>query len=266
MTCVAWNPEDYERHSSQQQQWARELIAKLRLNGDEIVLDIGSGDGKVTAEIAALVPTGRVLGIDLSPDMVGRANEVHPPRHPNLRFEVGDASHLEFDGEFTVVFSNATLHWVRDQRPVLAGIARSLREDGRVLLQMGGRGNAAEVVAVMDEVIALPRWRDHFVGFTFPYGFYGPEEYRPWLAETSLQPVRVELVPKDMVHAGREGLAGWLRTTWMPYLQRVPEESRGELLEAVLDGYLAGHPLDDDGGAHVKMMRLKVEASKTPRT
>jgi trans-aconitate methyltransferase len=263
MTQFTWNAEDYERNSSQQRRWARDLIAQLRLRGDEIVLDIGCGDGKVTAEIASLVPHGRVLGIDLSLDMVRRAHERHAPRHPNLRFEVGDASHLRFDGEFTVVFSNATLHWIKDHRPVLSGIARSLRTDGNVLLQMGGKGNAAEVVEVMDEVTALPRWRDYFVDFAFPHGFYRPEEYRAWLEEASLSPIRVELLPKEMVHPGRDGLAGWLRTTWMPYLQRVPEAERRELLEAVLDRYLAGHPLDGDGNAHVRMARLEVEAVKT---
>jgi trans-aconitate methyltransferase len=263
MTQFTWDPEDYEQHSAQQQRWARELVEKLQLAGDESVLDIGCGDGKVTAEIASRVPEGHVLGIDSSADMVRRAGELHSPVHPNLRFEVADASHLQYDGEFSVVFSNAALHWVRDQRPVLRGIARGLRDKGRVLVQMGGKGNAADVVAVLNEVTALPRWRGYFAGFVFPFGFYDPEEYRPWLAEASMRPIRVELVPKDMVHAGRDGLAGWLRTTWMPYLERGPAEMQPELLGDVLDAYLARHPLDEDGNAHVRMVRLEVEAVKT---
>jgi trans-aconitate methyltransferase len=262
MAQFTWNPEDYEKNSSQQQLWARDLLAKFEFNGDETVLDIGSGDGKVTAEIASHVPRGTVLGVDLSPDMVRTARERHVARHPNLRFAVGDASRLTFDEDFDVVFSNATLHWVLDHRPVLAGISRSLHHGGRVLLEMGGRGNAAEVVRVMDDVTALPRWRDHFAGFTFPYGFYGPVEYRAWLEEASLSPIRVELSAKEMVHAGRDGLVGWLRTTWLPYLQRVPEELRRELLEQVLDSYLAEHPLDAAGKAPVQMARLEVQARK----
>ncbi|MGD0220181.1 MAG: methyltransferase domain-containing protein [Acidimicrobiales bacterium] len=262
MAQFTWNPEDYEKNSSQQQLWARDLLARIEFCGDETVLDIGSGDGKVTAEIASLVPRGTVLGVDLSSDMVRTARERHAARHPNLRFAVGDASRLPFDGDFDVVFSNATLHWVLDHRPVLAGISRSLRRGGRVLLEMGGRGNAAEVVRVLDDVTALPRWRDHFAGFAFPYGFYGPAEYRAWLKEASLHPIRVELSAKEMVHAGRDGLAGWLRTTWLPYLQRVPEELRRDLLETVLDGYLAEHPLDAAGKARVQMARLEVQARK----
>ena len=50
-----WDAADYAKHSTEQQRWARELIAKLRLRGHERVLDIGCGDGKVTAELAAAV-------------------------------------------------------------------------------------------------------------------------------------------------------------------------------------------------------------------
>ncbi len=58
-----WNPEDYQRHSFAQQAWAREVIAKLRLAGDERVPDLGCGKGKITAEIAARLPRGSVLDL-----------------------------------------------------------------------------------------------------------------------------------------------------------------------------------------------------------
>ena len=57
-----WNPEDYSQHSREQEEWARELISKLGLKGDERILDIGCGDGKVTARIAGFVTKGSVLG------------------------------------------------------------------------------------------------------------------------------------------------------------------------------------------------------------
>ena len=53
-----------------QQTWARELIARLNLRGDEHILDVGCGDGKVTAEIARAVPRGSVTGVDASPEMI----------------------------------------------------------------------------------------------------------------------------------------------------------------------------------------------------
>jgi trans-aconitate 2-methyltransferase len=256
-----WDPAEYHRHSTPQREWARGLLAKLDLAGKERVLDIGCGDGKITAEIAAGLPRGSVLGIDSSEEMIRFARSTFPPeRLPGLRFEAIDARELPFVEAFEVVFSNATLHWVIDHRPVLAGIARGLVPGGCALLQMGGRGNAAAVVAVMDELTAQPEWREHFDGFAFPYGFHEPVAYRAWLEEAGLDPRRVELLPKDMVQEGAEGLAGWIRTTWLPYLERVPLHRREALIAAAASRYAEAHPPDAAGRLHVAMVRLEVEA------
>ena len=63
-----------------QQTWARELIARLNLRGDEHILDVGCGDGKVTAEIARAVPRGSATGIDASAEMIGFAQKTFPAR------------------------------------------------------------------------------------------------------------------------------------------------------------------------------------------
>jgi trans-aconitate 2-methyltransferase len=258
-----WNAQDYHQHSSQQQIWARDALAMLALEGGEHVLDIGCGDGKVTAQIARAVPRGRVVGLDTSPDMIQFAQRNFPAdRHPNLHFQKGDARALTFVGEFDAVVSFACLHWVIDHQPVLAGIARALRSGGRVLLQFGGRGNAADIMDAVTAITERAMWRDFFVETVSPWGFYGPEEYRPWLAAAGLRERRVELIPKDMVHAGADELAGWLRTTWMPYVQRVPPELRERFIEAVLREYLRGHPPDAGGRVHLKMVRLEVEAAR----
>lgn len=167
-----WNPEDYHRHSSAQQAWARELLAKLRLAGDERVLDLGCGEGKVTAEIAALLPRGSVLGMDVSRDMISFARQRLPPEeYQNLRFVEGDMLDLPFERKFDVVFSNAALHWVTDHGRVFAGIGRALRPGGRALLQMGGRGNAAPILALADEMVTEGPWREYFAGFSNGYAF-----------------------------------------------------------------------------------------------
>lgn len=260
---ITWDPKDYARNSSQQQIWARELIAKLRLRGHERVLDIGCGDGKVTAEIASRVPRGEVVGLDNSRAMIGFAQQAFAQGvHANLSFVVGDASALPFVEKFDVVFSNAALHWVYDHRPVLAGIARSLRPGGRVLLQMGGAGNAAGMLRVMENAMREPRWRECFRGFAFRYGFHGPAEYRDWLRAAGLAPIRVELVPKRMEHDGADGLAGWLRTTWVPYVHAIPEGERPAFVREVVGRYLDEHPLTSEGKAVVGMSRLEIEATR----
>jgi trans-aconitate methyltransferase len=258
-----WDVKDYSKSSSEQQKWARELLEKLKLKGDEHVLDLGSGDGKVTAEIAGLLVYGSIVGIDSSEDMVRFARENFPmDKFPNLSFEVMDARKLSFDGDFDVVFSNATLHWVIDHKAVLRGISRSLKPKGRILLQMGGKGNAKEVMKVMEVVMKRKKWKEYFANFTFHYGFYGPKEYSSWLKEAGLDAKRIELIEKDMIHKGKDGLLAWIRTTWLPYTQRVPEGLRSQFVEDVADAYLILHPIDSRGFVHIKMIRLEVEAIK----
>jgi trans-aconitate 2-methyltransferase len=263
MPVCNWDAADYERHSSAQRQWARELIDKLDLRGDEALLDIGCGDGKVTAEIAARLPAGTVVGIDNSAAMVALAQSRRPVvDHPNLSFALADARFLPFHDAFSVVFSNAVLHWVRDHRPVLRGIFRSTKPGARITLSMGGSGNADGVLAVLEETLSAKEWRAYFNDFAMPYGFHGPEDYRVWLGEAGLTTRRAELMHKDMTQPDRAGLEGWFRTTWLPYTQRVPEKRRDEFVTQVVDRYLERHPPDKRGVIHVHMVRLEVEAVK----
>jgi trans-aconitate 2-methyltransferase len=258
---VQWDAEEYARNSAAQLTWARELIGKLGLSVKESVLDIGCGDGKVTAELALKVPHGEVVGCDSSPGMVEKARAAFPrAAHPNLSFLLKDARSLDFRARFEVAFSNATLHWVKDQRAVLHGVARGLKPGGRLLFQMGGRGNGEAVFAVANLMTASPEWRAFFNGFEFPWGFYGPEEYVPWCIEAGLRVRRAELIPKEMLQQGAEGLAGWIRTTWMPFTARVPAERREAFIAEAVDRYIAAHPPDGRGMVSVGMVRLEVEA------
>jgi len=258
-----WNAEEYRTSSSNQKKWALELLSKLDLKGNERVLDIGCGDGEITAAIAQRVPRGSAVGIDSARDMVDIAVRHYPPdRYPNVSFLLKDARELDFDEEFDAVFSNACLHWVIDHQPVLAGIGSCLKPYGKVLLQMGGKGNAATVLKAIDAVLKMPRWARYFDGFAFPYAFYGPDEYRSWLTALRLEVRRAELLPKEMVHEGSAGFAAWLRTTWLPYTERVPGPLREGFIGEIVAAHAKIRPPDADGSIHFTMVRLEVEAQK----
>jgi trans-aconitate methyltransferase len=301
-----WNAADYAANSAVQQTWARELIAQLQLRGDERVLDVGCGDGKVTAELARAVPKGSVTGIDASPEMIRFARKTFSPgKHPNLGFQVMDAREINFadlpapsphqreeragarrssvsnsnprsptlsplgrgEGEeeawFDVVFSSSALHWVDDHRAFLRGAASVLRPGGHLVVSCGGRGNAHDVFVALRPEMRLKRWREFFRKLEKPYFFYSPADYEKWLPRFGFKSRGVKLSPKDAVYHGRDGFAAWLRTTWLPYTQRVPENLREEFIAAVKDRYVAKHPPDTDGRVHVRMVRLEIDAVKT---
>ncbi len=263
MSTDRWNAKDYELHSRPQQDWGRELMAKLALQGAETVLDIGCGDGKVTADIAARLHRGKIIGIDNSESMIRRAREKFPPAdYPNLSFTKMDARRLTFSNTFDRVFSNAALHWVKNHEPVLRGIYNGLKPGGRMLLQMGGRGNAGQILSILDSLLEEAAWKPFFDSFPFPYGFFGPEEYKSLLADTGFEARRVVLIPKNMELSGRAGLKGWLRTTWLPYTHRIPEDKRDAFIDAIARRYIKRFPLKADNVVHVSMVRLEVEARK----
>lgn len=263
MNTYSWNAKDYEENSGAQQKWARELIANLNLTGFEDVLDLGCGDGKVTAEIARLVGDGSIVGVDNSRQMIALAQEKYAQNeHPNLSFQVMDASHLSFENCFDVVFSNAVLHWVKNHQPVVEGLYKSLRIGGKIILRMGGKGDAKGILSIMDEMITSSKWAQYFSEFEFPFTFLGIDEYHVLLKDAGFSIKRVELMPKDMTHDGKSGLEGWIRTTWLPYTERIPKEHRNEFIEEASSKYLDKVPLAADGKAHVAMVMIEVEAEK----
>jgi hypothetical protein len=90
----------------------------------------------------------------------------------------------------------------------LPEIARALRPNGRMIAPMGGKGNSAQVFVALDALCADPRWSQYFYDFSFRYGFFSPTEYRPWLESAGLTPVRLEIIPKEMVYPDRDGFCG----------------------------------------------------------
>jgi trans-aconitate methyltransferase len=261
---MKWNPEDYAKNSDAQLKWARELRQNLNLQGNESVLDVGCGDGKITADFATTLPKGRVIGIDSSPEMIAYATRTYALRqYPNLSFACVDARFLDFEQEFDLCFSNTTLHWVDNHQAFLNGASRALRRGGRLVISCGGQGDAADVLQVFSELASCESWQSYFDGFHNPYFFYGDQDYSLWLEKTGFNVERLELVPKDMTHSGKEGLAGWIRTTWMPFTRSVPESKRGDFITHFVETYLERIPLDQNGLAHVRMVGLEVNALKS---
>lgn len=259
----AWDAADYHKNSPAQQKWALELIAKLDLSGDERVLDIGCGDGKVTAEIARRLGRGTVTGVDNSSEMIRFACDHYPQtEYRNLSFIKMDARALTFTEEFDVVFSNSALHWIMDHKPVLAGILQSLRPGGRMFIRMGGKGNAEQVFAFLDTLMNQPRWNRYFKDFFYAYNFFDAADYRQRLTEAGFQSVRAELLPGDMTFSSRDDFAAWIRTTWLPWMARLPAGERTDFINALIDKFLRAYPVGNDGLIHVHMVRLEAEAKK----
>lgn len=259
---VKWNAGEYNKSSSQLEKRAKELIVKLSLAGNEKLLDSGSGDGKVTAEISKLLPNGSVIGIDSSNEMIEFSKmNFNKVDYPNLEFQLMDMRKIHLNKEFDVVFSTAALHWVTDHLTVLNQIRKCLQTPGKIFLQMGGTGNQQELIQTLEVIKKDRKWARYFEGFEFQYGYYGIKEYKKWLQETGFIEKRVELINKDNELEGKYGLDQWIKLAFSPYVQRIPEESQTNFIDEIATDYIRRFPLDGNGLCHIKMIRLEVEAN-----
>jgi len=258
MNTNKWNAKDYANNSSAQESWANELLEKLALKGNEHLLDIGCGDGKITHSIAKKLSNGQVVGIDRSEDMIKLA--INKFNRENLAFYTMDVTELSVQGKFDVVFSNAVLHWVKNHKAVLVQLKNHLHKKSKILFQMGGYGNAEDILKIVTQATKLEQWAEYFENFSFPYRFCNIQDYEKWLPESGYRANRIELIPKDMIHDNTDKLKGWLRTTWFPYTDQLPEKEKENFLTHIVEEYSKTNPVDSRGRTKVKMVRLEVEA------
>jgi trans-aconitate 2-methyltransferase len=163
---LEFDPQRYQRASPHQQEWGQRLIAELDLRGHERILDVGSGDGSLTRKLAAGVPRGSVLGLDASTQMVEAAQRL---QEPNLRFVRKDILDADFREEFDVVFSSATLHWVKDHGRLLGVLYRAVKPGGVVRLSFAGAGNCSRLIATLQELMGEASYQMAFNGFVWPW-------------------------------------------------------------------------------------------------
>ena len=261
-----WNPVNYHEHSYPQYAFALGLIERLELNGDERILDVGCGDGKVTAELATRVPHGSVLGIDASPDMIAFARTTFPASaHPNLSFRYGDAAKLTFHHQFDVVVAFASLHWVKDLPTALRGIKQSLTPGGRFAAQLVAKRYAtAEIKSPLHrarrEVMGRPAWRTYFEGFEQRRA-YSADQCERLLRDAGFVLRRCEFVTEEVTHQDADALKGYARSTWHRYTDRIPAQKRDALLNEVIQRCIELSPADRSGRIRVRASMLEVEAT-----
>ncbi len=217
-----WSASDYARNGRFVQEMAGAVFAMLAPRPGERILDLGCGDGTLTAEIKAA--GADVLGVDLSDELLAVA------RMRGLRVRKVDGHALDFSSEFDAVFSNAALHWMRKPALVIAGVARALKPHGRFVGELGGHGNVAAIATAMRAIGTARNGNPELVA---PWFFPTVEEYRELLAEGGFIVREIALVPRPT--ALKTGMEGWLRTFGRSFFDQFPEPERSEVLREVIE-------------------------------
>lgn len=239
-----WDPASYDINARFVTDLGAAVVDLLDPEVEERILDLGCGDGPLTAELAAR--GAHVIGVDASHEMVRAARE----RGVDARVMDGHA--LTFEDDFDAVFSNAALHWMKRPDEVLAGVARALRPGGRFVGEMGGHGCVASVVTAM---LAVLERRGVNGRALIPWYFPTPDDYTERLeragftVRTMLHFPRPTPLPGDVV--------AWLDTFAGPFVAEVddPDEAKAEAAELLRPSLC-----DEQGRWTVDYVRLRFAA------
>jgi len=249
----------YEKASAHQQEWGKKLIEELGLRGAERVLDLGCGDGTLTAQIAGLLPDGEVVGIDASQGMIDAAR---PKSRGNLRFLVMDINDLSFSGGFDAAFSNATLHWVKDHRRLYGSVSRALRAGGRIRFNFAGDGNCSHFFKVVREAMGHRRYRRYFAGFEWPWYMPPVDEYLSLPESAGLREVRVWGENADRTFPDEDAMIRWIdQPSLVPFLAWVPEGDK-EAFRRLVVRRMIEETRQEDGRCFETFRRINVSATK----
>ena len=233
-----WNAPEYARLSGLQQAMAEEVLSLLHLKGNERVLDVGCGNGKVSAEIAARVPQGTVVGVDSSADMIAFASSHFGPTvRPNLRFEVADARQLRFHEEFDLVASFNALHWIPEQEEPLRAIRAAMKPDGLAQLRLVPAGKRKSLENVIEETRLSSRWERYFKEFHDPYLHLTPEQYAALAERNGFQLRRIHTEDKSWDFKTLAGFLAFGSVTFIEWTKFIPEAERLTFVADVLDRY-----------------------------
>ncbi len=242
-----WDAGTYHRVSVPHEEWARSVLDRLPLRGDETVLDAGCGSGRVTGLLIERLPEGRVLAVDGSASMVEKVRETLRPGDKAL---VSDLTELHLDRQVDAVFSSAVFHWVLDHDLLFRRLAAVLRPGGAIAAQCGGAGNIDRLRVICAEVAASEPFAPHFEGFDEPWNYASAEETEARLLAAGFVDARCWLQPW-MIQPPEP--AEFVRTVCLgPHMDRLPEELQAPFIEQVLD--LEPKPLQ------LEYVRLNIEA------
>jgi trans-aconitate 2-methyltransferase len=248
-----WNSSLYQSSHSFVWEYGRDVVGLLDPKPGERILDLGCGTGQHASEIAQ--SGAEVIGVDASLEMISSARA----NFPQLRLEVADATALPFRKEFDAVFSNAALHWIRDQHSAIASISGALKPGGRFVFEMGGHLNLHHVVEAANRAMAefgVESPQSHT-----PWHFPSIGEYAPLLEQHGFE-VRFSALfdrPTELKD-GERGFAAWIKMFGAFALSAVSEEQKPELIRRWED--LARPKLFRDGRWILDYRRLRMVAVK----
>jgi trans-aconitate 2-methyltransferase len=227
-TPDGWEPDQYNRFAAEREQPFWDLAALLEPVPSPDLVDLGCGDGRLTAALSRQLDAATTLGIDASPAMIGATA---PFASDRIRFETGDLADFERPGQFDVVVANASLQWVPDHARVLARWTRSLRPGGQLAVQVPTNADHPSHLVAAE---LAGEWLDRPPPDPVAANVLAPESYAAILDDLGFtrQHVRLQVYVHHLPSTG--DVVEWVKGT---SLNRFKEPLGPERWQAFVDAY-----------------------------
>ena len=255
-----WNAEAYHRVSDPLVEWGVRVLARLPLRGDECVLDVGCGTGRLTEKLLERLPAGRVVAVDLSSNMLLAARAYLAPRFTGqVAFARADAAALPVGPHADAVFSTATFHWVPDHPALFRSVHGALKPGGRLVAQCGGGPNIQRLHDRCAVVGRQPEFAACFDRWHGPWNFADPETTATRLVAAGFVDVRTSLEATPVVQPDAATYREFVTNViCRPHLARLPDQAlRDRFMDIITEQ--AGH---DTPPFELDYWRLNMEARK----
>ncbi|KAL8904031.1 MAG: hypothetical protein Q9171_007194 [Xanthocarpia ochracea] len=266
-----WTQEAYLTSAAFVPELATTVLQWLDPQPDDIVLDLGCGDGVLTAKLKETCASA--TGVDASANLITAAKKVYSTK-AGLSWHVQDCRYLDRwvgfqEGAYTKVFSNAALHWIlRDpstRTSVLQDVYAILRPGGTFAFEMGGKGNVGEVhaaliAAVVHQGVSLEAARE-----LSPW-FFPSEALMKQMLENvgfAVQRIQLEYRPTKLTSDKEGGIEGWARLMGAQFLEGLDSsEKREAAVKEVCEVLKTVISHEEDDRMYLGYVRLRVLATK----
>jgi len=155
-----WNSLHYKQYLQAPEWKDFDLLGGLSIQGNEKIVDLCCGDGRLVAMLAQKIPQGKIIGIDISPSMIQHCQkEYHAIK--NAEFILGDIENFLFAEQFEYIISFRSLHWIKEQQPLYHKLASLLKPEGKLMIQMAAKLPPLLATAI-EALQSQPQWKPFF--------------------------------------------------------------------------------------------------------
>lgn len=247
----------YRNNSQLQYALSLEILQNVFLKGNETILDVGCGDGRITADISKCVPQGSVIGIDSSFSMISLAqNSFQNENYPNLRFEKRTAEKAYLPHPVDLILLLNTLHWIKTPKQTLKRLVSFLKPNGTLLILTYPK--ESPYWQFLEKTIHETRWLP-YAHLSAYKTILSTQEYLQTIEDIGLKIESHSLEEKIATSFSSEELYNYIKG-WLKCYIRLPKHLENAFLETAVKNAQRYSLTKDNSTIQLSFLKLSIKA------